>query len=327
MKRTTLYGPIGLLALLLAGCGSAPVRETPDLAADISHLPQTRLQGARLEHARAVAMGTARSKGWDIRATRPDQLVLERRLAADSSRMRASDPAARLTPPKVSVLADFVEGAGGTTVALQAFMVTNPATEQEQRVDATADFESELLISLSALQSAWMESRPKVTSVVPVPTKQDLAQQDAARVGSPLQDAAPSGDEVTAAWVGPIPTETRVSAVGDRADSRGGDAVGIDANVPMATGARAGDGTMTDWPDRRTDAIGRNDMLVLDSSARKGLWAYYAEDYARLRGCRLGDRGAMLLQERRGFELHEVDCLGGANMLLKCQGGICEPMR
>jgi len=77
----------------------------------------------------------------------------------------------------------------------------------------------------------------------------------------------------------------------------------------------------------REQPAGGNNMLVLDTSARKGLWAYYAEDYARLRGCSLGDRGAVLLQETDTFELHEVECAGAANMLVKCQGGICQAMR
>jgi hypothetical protein len=70
-----------------------------------------------------------------------------------------------------------------------------------------------------------------------------------------------------------------------------------------------------------------NDMLVLNQSSRRGLWSYYAEDYARLRGCAIGDRGAMLLQEANGFEVLEVECSGGPNVLVKCRGGVCEPMR
>jgi hypothetical protein len=68
-------------------------------------------------------------------------------------------------------------------------------------------------------------------------------------------------------------------------------------------------------------------MLVLNQGARKGLWAYYAEDFARLRGCALGERGAMLLQETDGFEVHEVQGVGSSNQLVKCRGGVCEPMR
>ena len=75
------------------------------------------------------------------------------------------------------------------------------------------------------------------------------------------------------------------------------------------------------------ESAGSNDMLVLNQGARKGLWSYYAEDYARLRGCKLGDRGATLMQQAGGVEVHEVECVGKANVLVKCRGGVCEPMR
>jgi hypothetical protein len=67
-------------------------------------------------------------------------------------------------------------------------------------------------------------------------------------------------------------------------------------------------------------------MLVLDTSARTGVWAYYAERSAEQQGCELMDQGARLLQKAPSFELHEVPCRNGANLLLKCQGGICQSM-
>jgi hypothetical protein len=72
---------------------------------------------------------------------------------------------------------------------------------------------------------------------------------------------------------------------------------------------------------------GSNEMLVLNQGSRKGLWSYYAEDYARLRGCKLGDRGAVLLQDTDGYELHEVQCVGSSNVRVRCRGGVCEPLR
>ncbi|MCF7992674.1 MAG: hypothetical protein K9M02_19700, partial [Thiohalocapsa sp.] len=79
--------------------------------------------------------------------------------------------------------------------------------------------------------------------------------------------------------------------------------------------------------DRQAAEAERNDMLVLSQSTRKGLWAYYAEDYAREQGCRVGDRGAVLLQETVEYELHEVECIDAPNRLLRCQGGVCRAMR
>ena len=74
--------------------------------------------------------------------------------------------------------------------------------------------------------------------------------------------------------------------------------------------------------------VERNEMLALDAgTGRKGLWAYYAEDYAQLRGCNVADQGAVLLTETDGFEVHEVHCASGPNFLMRCQGGVCEQMR
>ncbi|TVQ92350.1 MAG: hypothetical protein EA400_03810 [Chromatiaceae bacterium] len=70
-----------------------------------------------------------------------------------------------------------------------------------------------------------------------------------------------------------------------------------------------------------------NDMLVLNANARKGLWAYYAEEHARRRGCAVGALGAVLLQEAATYELHEVHCDGSNNFLLRCQGGVCQETR
>jgi hypothetical protein len=80
-------------------------------------------------------------------------------------------------------------------------------------------------------------------------------------------------------------------------------------------------------PTAPVEVGGSNEMLVLNQGSRKGLWSYYAEDYARLRGCKLGDRGAVLLQDTDGYELHEVQCVGGANVRVRCRGGVCEPLR
>ncbi|TVQ94619.1 MAG: SH3 domain-containing protein [Chromatiaceae bacterium] len=65
----------------------------------------------------------------------------------------------------------------------------------------------------------------------------------------------------------------------------------------------------------------------LNATARKGLWADYAEEYARRRGCAVGALGAVLLQEAPTYELHEVHCDGSNNFLLRCQGGVCQETR
>jgi hypothetical protein len=350
VKQLAVYGLFGLVALALAGCSSMPAQQGRTVAiGNISNLPQTQLDGAKLDHARSVAMGTARSKGWTIREAAANQLILQRSLPADSPQAAALAAGNLQTPPAIQVETNLVERGNGTTVALQAFMVTNPGTSDEKRIDYTSDFENELLISLSSLQSAWVQSRAKVTSVVPLPSDQEVAQQAAAGGAAPADGAmamADSGSEpaVSTASVAPTASPAPASAVSPISSASAGVAASAPqiaettspppniasstrVQLPPASGAGLPETARPAAPAAIVEPAPRNEMLVLNDSARKGLWSYYAEDYARLRGCAIGDRGAMLLQENPTFELHEVECVGSANILVKCQGGVCEPMR
>ncbi len=76
-----------------------------------------------------------------------------------------------------------MERSDGTIVALKAFVISNPGTPDEKRIDYTAEYENQLLISLSSLQSAWIDSRGKIASTVPIPTEQDMAEQTESQDG------------------------------------------------------------------------------------------------------------------------------------------------
>jgi hypothetical protein len=64
-------------------------------------------------------------------------------------------------------------------------------------------------------------------------------------------------------------------------------------------------------------------MLTLNQSGGTGTWAYYAEQYARLRGCDVADGGAVLIESRSDSEIHKVPCAGSDSFLVKCQSGVC----
>ena len=64
-------------------------------------------------------------------------------------------------------------------------------------------------------------------------------------------------------------------------------------------------------------------MLTLNQSGGTGTWAYYAEQYARLRGCDVTDGGAVLIESRSDSEIHKVPCAGSDSFLVKCQSGVC----
>ena len=345
MKQLVVLAVLFSISLALAGCASVPSGKVP--IGNISNLPQTLLNGATLENARSVAMGTARTKGWNIKSAETNRVMLERDLSPTSP--QASALGSTLAPPKIEIETDLVERSEGTIVALKAFVITNPGTQDEQRINYTSDYESQLLISLNSLQSAWLEGRSRIASTVPIPSAEDVAEQEVTQVSpntditvvepatagqpaspeqppQPTQPALASASAPTAppppAQPAPQPTYVAEASPAMPAAS----AAGLpETATPAVTPAPSPATSPAASP--AVDAAPRNDMMVLNSSARKGLWAYYAEDYARLRGCAIGDRGAVLMQEASAFELHEVECIGAANLLVKCQGGVCEGIR
>ena len=66
-----------------------------------------------------------------------------------------------------------------------------------------------------------------------------------------------------------------------------------------------------------------DNMLTLSQPSGTGTWAYYAEQYARLRGCNVTAQGAQLIETRADGEIHKVPCTGTDSYLLKCQNGVC----
>jgi hypothetical protein len=70
-----------------------------------------------------------------------------------------------------------------------------------------------------------------------------------------------------------------------------------------------------------------NDMLALNRTGEPGVWAYYAEHYAKIRGCEIAGEGAVLEDKKPEFELHRVYCESGQSFLVKCNAGTCRGMQ
>lgn len=69
--------------------------------------------------------------------------------------------------------------------------------------------------------------------------------------------------------------------------------------------------------------VAQNEMLRLKKAPATVVWAYYAEHYARVRGCKLAGDGAVLLKKSEEFEEHRVYCEGGKTFLVRCNAGTC----
>jgi hypothetical protein len=347
VTQRAVFAHFALIVLTLGGCATQPSSTGKVAIGDISKLPQTTLSGADLDDARSIAMGTARSKGWDIKNVEGNQVLLERPVATDSPQAGAFRAQSSLAPPQLQVETNLAKRSDGTVVALRAFVVTNPGTIEEKRIDYTTDYQNDLLSSLNSLQSSWAAGRSKVTSVVPIPNKEEIAEQN--QPENQFSPAPPSAESVAAAPSSlpmpvPPPTQTPVPeplTAGSAATPEWAPAPApvtspapapvaetAPATIPRGLGAPVTSAAPSTIPQLGTSQIAeRNDMLVLNSPGGKGLWSYYAEDYARLRGCDIGDRGATLLKQTPTFELLEVECVGHDSMLLKCQGGVCEPIQ
>lgn len=290
---------LGILTSTLFGGGCATT--TTDTASltplDDIRPPSTLLEGASLEAARSVAMAAAHSKGWRVLPDNNTQLRLEREISPNSPQAQALGQRPEAPPPRIQIRTNFAEHHGSTQVGLRAFVRVNPDTEDEKRIEYTDEYQTELAISLSSLQSAWLTAAHQLASPAPIP-QQATAPQLADLVETPGETLAETPAEPIAE---PIAEPWREQET---------------AETPPP--ALAGPETIA--PTRR------NEMLVLDTQSRTGTWAYYAERHAQQQGCALTEHGAVLLQKTPGFELHEVGCTNSANRLIKCQGGFCQSM-
>jgi len=70
-------------------------------------------------------------------------------------------------------------------------------------------------------------------------------------------------------------------------------------------------------------AAGPTDIPALTRAKRAGAWAYYAEQYARNRGCESADGGTILEYRHPEFELHRIRCENGGSVFVRCSAETC----
>ncbi len=328
--------------LLVVGCSSQPARI--DSIGGTSG-PEILLPNGKVEQAQLLAMGMARSKGWTIVASDDRRLLLERQLPENAPQARVLSPEGVLSAPKLQVETQLRERGNDVIASLSSSIIVNPGTEQERRIDYTNDYQDQLMISLNALASAWLENRTRIASEIPLPPDPDeVVIAEAGRSiasdtsgatsisgssGATDEPAEPSTDISTIATIA-APTSAQAAPVEPRRSSSE-----TAPQVPQANAsASPGQAVQIGQTDGQVDQTGQsppatqgpienNEMLVLDGQARRGLWTFYAEASARERGCAVGERGAVLLSATTAFELYEVSCTSSPNLLLRCQGGVC----
>jgi hypothetical protein len=291
-------------ASLIAGCATTPSSRESLVQYD-PNKPQILLAGATVANAKSLAMGAAATNGWTIKDSSDDRLVLQRPAKRIPDPTRTDPPAPGALPPVIEVETGFFERPGGVDVVLGADLITNRGTKEERRQDFTERYRDDLMRSLDSLQAAWATAGPEIVSGMP-----------------PLSSAEN---------IGPPPTAEEAQEI---AQNEGRQHFGPAEwkRPPAPSPAQAQPTAATPAPSGLTAPVGPvpvqehgepSAMLALPQ-APVGVWSYYAEEYAKSRGCVLTPDGARLVEKRPDYEVHRVHCQSGQDMVVRCNAGSCE---
>jgi hypothetical protein len=192
---------VGLVAVgLFAGCATQPRTggvEVDDQVETIAG-PTTVISGARVDDVRAVAMGSASSKGWTIVSATDQKVVLRRPVNADAPQAVEIGLGADGMPPTIEVISIFRQAPGGVSVTLNAQLVTkaqgNGANSLgERRIDYTESYRDNLAQSLESLRSTWAAHHQRVARALPpIGTAGQAASETAAELDGDRSNAAPT---------------------------------------------------------------------------------------------------------------------------------------
>lgn len=273
--------------------------------------PQTFLAGADVEQAKSLAMGSAVSKGWKVVDSAGDKLVVRRQISPQTAQSIAGEP---VSSAVIEVRSDFFPRQGGVDVLVGAAMVANAGSESQRNIDFTESYRDDLNRSLNSLQRAWADNSTRVASATPpLPTRLEAPGTDV----SDTQVSAGS-EPVAASGSSTLPGETAAAAVpaSVAAASTAAGAAPVEDRYgstpsPVSHSAAAAPSNPAD------------NMMALNRQREDGVWAYYAEHYAKIRGCQLSDDGAVLQEKTPQFEVHRVYCEDEKTFLVRCNAGTC----
>jgi hypothetical protein len=308
-----------LTVALLGVLGQVAMAET--------RAPSVFLAGANVPRAKALALDAALLKGWDVAESAREHVVFETLL--DTPASDGPPNAADLGRPGRTLLrirADFVESTGGVTASLRADEIWFPGRPTQWSTDVTAPYRSNLMNALASLRTQWVRLEPSAARAQPG-SRRTAAARVAGQNGEDLESQgsrAPSLIERLRSLTGTRPMvppgESSVSArtpgaVRGEAGRLGSSQPGAPSVAPRTPPAGAAEESAARTPGTAERDTGADGPL--------GVWAYYAEQRAVARGCTLSERGAVLVSERDGVELHRVYCAGGATMAVRCDREAC----
>jgi len=300
--------------LLVGGCATT----SPLGPAYMPNGPKTLLPGADVQQAKSLAMGSAVSKGWNIVEASDNGLLMRRALDTATAESVVGAPVRNAS---IDVRTGFVQRQEGVEVVVGAAVIADKGNKAKETIDFTDSYKNELEQSLDSLRMAWEKNRWRIASATPPPrTKEAVPAHDGTQGVTPAVEAWQSA--VTEAQSAPAQNtatprpETPASDTAPVAPSSAdGNAAPYEDRYAAAPAAPAAQGAA---------AAGSNEnMLALGQTGEQGVWAYYAEHYAKIRGCDVSGQGATLEEKQPELEIHRVDCKNGQSFLVKCNAGTC----
>lgn len=143
------------------------------------------------------------------------------------------------------------------------------------------------------------------------------------RISAPAAETRPT----PSATIGVAPAPVTSSPSAPPPARTAGAAPVVDGSIALrggGSGVEPARITATPLPGVQTEPVPPDqNMLTLSEATGTGTWAYYAEQYARLRGCEVADQGAILVESRADSEILKVPCRSADSFLVKCQSGVC----
>lgn len=351
--------------LSLVGCATQPTTiaaaEPPDVRQLIVGKPQIRLAGATPAEVKAIALGSAHSKGWALLEETPDKLILQRPMDPTSPQAVALGASGERNPI-VEVTSYFLPEPGGVLVALAANLRTTALDQTTKTVDYTDTYRSDLMRSLQSLNETWAANRERVAAALTGTRSAAQSPEVPYPYGDPNADleGVPS-DPLKAAWasattlVGEGASGAAASAQATATSAAPAPEISSPAAAPSSSqlsssqpaappawqpawqppaprpgGAPVVDMTSsaTAWgtSTTTTSAASATSPVAFNERPRTGMWAYYAEQFAITRGCALAEQGAVLVEQRPDAEVLDVPCQNLPTFRLRCHNGVCSSL-
>jgi len=329
---------------LLSGCSGLSTRSAPELdapvpltLADVAGLPIVSIPSANRAEVKALAMGSARSKGWRILQSGDDRLIVERPLDSGSPLARALGPEAANAPAgsHLEVTTYFIDQPGALSVASRAELVMPPvlpangdrkkAPAEAVRIDQTEVLRPSLDQSLSALHTSWNAHGSRLARAAPPLPESAQGAAPEPRIAAGSTPPAPGLMPVSAPAVAAAPAAPPAPV------SRPAPSVNLPSlNMPSlhrpAPELRTAAPVLDAVPLLDASPQPTNDMLSLPATSpvidnRAG-----AEAFAAQQGCRALPGGAVMVDQRTDGDIIKVSCDSGQNLLLHCQSGRCRSL-